>query len=49
MAKSMKCSDVVADCDWGATAETEEELMRKIEEHARKEHGFDKCYELLTI
>ncbi len=41
MAKSMKCSDVVADCDWGATAETEEELMRKIEEHARKEHGFE--------
>ena len=41
MAKTIKCSDVGVDCDCGATAETEEELMRKIEDHARKEHGFE--------
>lgn len=40
MAKSIKCSDVGVDCDWGATAQTEEELMKKIAAHA-KEHGFN--------
>ena len=39
MTKSIKCFDVGVDCDWKATAETEEELMKKILEHA-KEHGF---------
>lgn len=39
MAKSIKCSDVGVDCDWGASAATEEELMKKIVQHA-KEHGF---------
>jgi len=40
MTKSIKCSDVGVDCDWKASAETEEELMKKIYEHA-KEHGFN--------
>ena len=40
MTKSIKCSDVGVDCDWGATAQTEEELMKKIAAHA-KEHGFN--------
>ena len=40
MAKSIKCSDVGVDCDWSASANTEEELMEKIQVHA-KEHGFD--------
>ena len=40
MTKSIKCSDVGVDCDWGATAQTEEELMKKIAMHA-KEHGFN--------
>ena len=40
MGKSIKCSDVGVDCDWSASAETEEELMKKIQEHA-KEHGFE--------
>ncbi len=39
MAKSIKCSDVGIDCDWSASAENEEELMKKIAEHA-KEHGY---------
>jgi predicted small metal-binding protein len=38
--KSIKCSDVGVDCDWSATAKTEEELMKKIEEHA-KIHGYN--------
>lgn len=39
MAKSINCGDVVDNCNWSATAENEEELMKKIQEHA-KEHGF---------
>ena len=40
MVKTMKCSDVGIDCDWSASADTEEALMIKIQEHAKK-HGFD--------
>ncbi len=40
MTKSIKCSDVGVDCDWKASAPTEEELMKKILEHA-KEHRFN--------
>ena len=40
MTKSIKCSDVGVDCDWKASAATEEELMKKIVAHA-KEHGFN--------
>ena len=40
MTKSIKCSDVGVDCDWKASAPTEEELMKKILEHA-KEHGYN--------
>ena len=40
MIKSIKCSDVGVDCDWGASAQTEEGLFKKIEAHA-KEHGFN--------
>ena len=41
MTKSITCGDVgVTDCQWSATAETEEELMAKIQSHA-KEHGFE--------
>lgn len=40
MSKSIKCADVgVTDCNWSATADTKEELMTKIQAHA-KEHGF---------
>lgn len=40
MTKSIKCSDVGVDCDWSASAATEEDIMAKIKAHA-KEHGFD--------
>ena len=39
MAKCMKCSDVGVDCDFEATAPTEAELMKKLQEHARTAHG----------
>jgi predicted small metal-binding protein len=40
MAKSMKCADVGVACDFEARAETEAELMKKLQEHARTAHGF---------
>ena len=38
MTKSISCSDAGYDCGWSATAETEEELMNKVAEHAKAEH-----------
>ena len=39
MAKMLRCRDVGMDCDFVARAETEEELMRKVAEHAKTVHG----------
>ena len=33
------CKDVGVDCDWSASAETEEELLAKIEVHAKEAHS----------
>ena len=41
MAKQLGCRDVGVDCDWSATAANEDELMKKIREHAKDGHGFD--------
>ena len=38
MTKSISCADAGSDCGWSATAETEEELMNKVAEHANAEH-----------
>ena len=38
MTKSISCADVGSDCGWSATAETDEELMGKVAEHAKEEH-----------
>ncbi len=38
MTKSISCADAGYDCGWSATAETEEELMNKVAEHAKAEH-----------
>jgi len=39
MAKMLRCRDVGMDCDFVVRAETEEELMRKVAEHAKTVHG----------
>jgi len=36
---SFKCKDLGMKCDFEATAKTEEELMKKITEHATKVHN----------
>ena len=39
MEKSLRCRDVAgADCNWSVCAKTEEEILQKGAEHARKEH-----------
>ena len=38
MTKSISCSDAGKDCAWSATADTEEELMKKVAEHVKEDH-----------
>ena len=40
MTKSFGCSDVGVNCNWTTNADSEEELMKKIKEHANTVHGF---------
>ena len=49
MTKSISCADVGGtDCNWSASAESEEELMAKCQAHA-KEHGHEQIpAELMT-
>jgi predicted small metal-binding protein len=39
MAKTIRCKDVGMDCDFEARAETEEELLKKVAEHAGTVHN----------
>ena len=39
MGKMLLCRDVGIDCDTEIRAETEEELMQKVAEHAKMAHG----------
>lgn len=41
MSKRMKCADVGMDCDFAALADTEEELLELVREHARRVHGIE--------
>jgi len=37
--KSFACKDIGMDCDFVAKAKTEEQLLKKIAEHAKKAHN----------
>ena len=39
MQKILKCRDVGVDCDFEASGKTEQEVLKKAAEHARKDHG----------
>lgn len=39
MEKRIACNDVVPGCTFTATAATEEELLKKVVEHASQVHG----------
>lgn len=38
MTKSISCADSGADCAWVSSAETEEQLMGKVAQHAKEDH-----------
>jgi predicted small metal-binding protein len=39
MGKAISCKDLGKDCDWVGRAGTEDELMKKLAEHAKTVHG----------
>jgi len=39
MTVSVSCRDVGVDCDFKAEAQTEEELLKKIAQHAKEAHN----------
>jgi predicted small metal-binding protein len=39
MSKVRKCRTVGLDCDFVARGENDEQIMTKVAEHARKDHG----------
>jgi predicted small metal-binding protein len=39
MVKILRCKDVGVDCDFVASGKTEEEVLKKASEHARKDHN----------
>ncbi len=39
MSKVMKCQDVGLDCSFQAKGETEQEVMQKVADHAKKDHN----------
>ncbi|MEE9519194.1 MAG: DUF1059 domain-containing protein [bacterium] len=41
MALVVNCRDVGADCDFEARADTEEELLKILAEHAKSGHGME--------
>ena len=41
MTKRFGCSDVGVNCNWTTTADSEEDIMKKIKEHAKNAHGFN--------
>ncbi len=45
MAKIIRCKDVGMDCDFEARAETEEELLKKVAEHAGAIHDMTEISE----
>ncbi|MFQ5857779.1 MAG: DUF1059 domain-containing protein [Anaerolineae bacterium] len=45
MAKVLRCRDVGMDCDFVARAETEEEILEKVAEHAQTVHNMDEIPE----
>jgi len=38
MTKNISCADSGADCNWSASAETEEQLLEKVAQHAKEDH-----------
>lgn len=37
--KELNCRDLGEDCDWKATADSEDEVLRQAAQHGQQEHG----------
>ena len=42
MGKILRCKDIGVDCDFVARGNTEEEVLKKASEHAKKNHNIKK-------
>lgn len=42
MGKVLRCKDIGVDCDFVARGKTEEEVLKKASEHAKKDHNIKK-------
>ncbi len=47
MGKLLKCSDLVASCDFEARGATEEEILQAAGKHAKEDHGMEVTPELV--
>jgi len=45
MEKVLKCKDVGVDCDFVARGKTEDEVLKKASEHAKKDYDIDEVTE----
>ena len=45
MEKVLKCKDVGVDCDFVARGKTDDEVLKKASEHAKKDHDIDEVTE----
>jgi predicted small metal-binding protein len=49
MTKVIRCRDVGVDCDFEARGQTEQEVLKKCQEHARSAHGMDEIPAELAV
>jgi len=39
MVKELRCADVMPGCSWVATGSTDDEVMKKVSQHAKEKHN----------
>jgi len=49
MAKVLRCRDVGVDCDFEARGQTEQEILKQCQEHARSAHGMNEIPPELAV
>lgn len=47
MSKTFCCKDLAIECSWESSAETEEELLKIVAEHARTAHNMKEINEAI--
>lgn len=49
MKKQFCCAELGIDCNWEGSAETVEDLLKKVAEHARTAHGMKELNESIRL